>query len=104
MAINVHWFIVILELVLELKAQEPEATLDDVEVKVEKEEELQLLESPKVDADVTDKPEGEGDGKTEETKEETAKPTRRIRCPELPKCPSFKCPSIGNCVGPDNFE
>lgn len=89
---------------MEIKAQEPEPVLEEPEIKVEKEEELQLLESPAGNADETDKPEGEGEGeKTEETKEEAAKPSRRIRCPELPKCPSWKCPSIGNCVSPDNL-
>lgn len=108
---NVHWFIVIVELYLEIKAEEPEPVVEEIEVKVDKEEELQLLESPKAEVDTTDKPEGEGEEKPaeEEKKEEAAKPSRRIRCPELPKCPkcpSFKpkCPSIGNCVTPDNFQ
>lgn len=113
---NIHWFIIIVELYLEIKAAEPEPVVEEIEeVKVDKEEELQLLESPKAEeVDTTDKPEGEGEEKTaeEEKKDEAAaKPSRRIRCPELPKCPSFKpkcpslgCPSIGNCVGPDNFQ
>lgn len=101
---------------MEIKAAEPEPVAEEIEeVKVDKEEELQLLESPKAEeVDTTDKPEGEGEEKTAEDEkkdEAAAKPSRRIRCPELPKCPSFKpkcpslgCPSIGNCVGPDNFQ
>lgn len=103
-ALHVYFFIVVIELYLEFKAQEPTLALEAPEVTVIKEEELQLLESPKAEnADETD-----ADGKEEKTKEEEAKEeaakTSKIRCPELPKCPSLKCPSWGNCVGPDNFE
>lgn len=84
------------------------SVVEDVEAVVVKEEELQLLETPKAaDADETDKPEGEEEkAKEEEAKEDAATKSTgsRIRCPELPKCPSLKCPSWGNCVGPDNFQ
>ena len=103
-ALHVYFFIVIIELYLELKAQEPTKSADEPEVVVVREEELQLLETPKA-ADETDQPEE----KTEEEKAKEAEAkdeakTSKIRCPELPKCPSLKCPSWGNCVGPDNFE
>lgn len=94
--LHVYFFIVIVELYLEIKAQEPTPVgVEEPEVTVVKEEELQLLETPKVEtADETDKP--------EEKAVEVEKPkTSKIRCPELP---SIKCPSWGNCVGPDNFE
>ena len=103
-AFHVYFFIVIIEFYLQLKAAEP-APVEDVEVTVVKEEELQLLESPKLEnADETDKPEEKT--AEEEKKEEEAATSKasKIRCPELPKCPSLKCPSWGNCVGPDNFE
>lgn len=105
-ALHVYFFIVILELYLDLKAAEPVPVVEDVEAVVVKEEELQLLETPKADADETDKPEGEEEKpKEEEAKEDAPKSAgSRIRCPELPKCPSLKCPSWGNCVGPDNFQ
>jgi hypothetical protein len=108
-ALHVYFFLVILELYLELKAAEPVPVVEDVEAVVVKEEELQLLETPKSDnADETDKAEekpAEGEkAKEEEAKEDAAPKTSRIRCPELPKCPSLKCPSWGNCVGPDNFQ
>lgn len=106
-ALHVYFFIVIIELYLEIKATEPVASGEDVEAIVAKEEELQLLETPKLEnADETDQAdEKSADG--EKPKEEEAKedaPKSRIRCPELPKCPSLKCPSWGNCVGPDNFQ
>lgn len=92
----------IIELYLEIKSEEP-ALSDDVEVTVVKEEELQLLETPKAEnTDETDQAAGEEKPKEEEAKEEAK--TNKIRCPELPKCPSLKCPSWGNCVGPDNFQ
>lgn len=92
----------IIELYLEIKSEEP-ALSDDVEVTVVKEEELQLLETPKAEnTDETDQAAGEEKPKQEEAKEEAK--TNKIRCPELPKCPSLKCPSWGNCVGPDNFQ
>jgi predicted Holliday junction resolvase-like endonuclease len=105
--LHVYFFIVIIELYLELKAQEPTAVAEDVEAIVVKDEELQLLESPKSEqADETDKAEGAEDEKPkdEEAKEDAPAKSSRIRCPELPKCPSLKCPSWGNCVGPDNFQ
>lgn len=103
-ALHVYFFIVILELYLEFKAAEPTPVLEDIETAAAKEEELQLLEAPKADnADETDQPTDGEKPKDEEAKEDAAK-TSRIRCPELPKCPSIKCPSWGNCVGPDNFE
>jgi hypothetical protein len=105
--LHVYFFIVIIELYLEFKAQEPVPALDDVEATVVKEEELQLLESPKsINADETDKAEGadEEKAKEDEAKEDAPAKSSRIRCPELPKCPSLKCPSWGNCVGPDNFQ
>ena len=107
-AIHVYFFIVIIELYLDLKAQEPAAVSEDVEAIVVKDEELQLLETPK-NADETDKaeekPTEDEKPKEEEAKEEAAAAkTSKIRCPELPKCPSLKCPSWGNCVGPDNFQ
>lgn len=112
-ALHVYFFIVIIELYLELKAQEPTPVAEDVEAIIAKDEELQLLETPKVEnADETDqaeeKPEEEKT-KEEEAKEDGAAKSSKIRCPELPKCPSIKCPSLkcpswGNCVGPDNFQ
>lgn len=100
-ALNVYFFIVILALYLELKEADP--AKDDHDVAIVMEEGLQLLETPKLEtADETDKTDEEKK-KEEEAKEETAK-TSKIRCPELPKCPSIRCPSWGNCVGPDNFE
>lgn len=104
-AIHVYFFIVIIELYLELQ-QEPVKVLDELEVVAVKEEELQLLETPKVEnADETDKA-GE---KTEEEKAKEAEAkeegkTRKLRCPAVPKCPTLKCPAWVNCVGPDNFE
>lgn len=87
---------------MEIKAQEPAPAAGDVEAIVGKEEELQLLETPKVEnADETDQAEDEKP-KEEEAKEDAK--ASKIRCPQLPKCPSIKCPSWGNCVGPDNFE
>lgn len=106
-ALNVYFFIVILELYLYIKANEPAPAVEEPEVLVVKEEELQLIETPKGEnADETDNAEEKTDA--EKTKEEEAKEdgkaTSKIRCPALPKCPSLKCPSWGNCVGPDNFE
>lgn len=105
-ALHVYFFLVILELYLDIKANEPAPVVEEPEVLVVKEEELQLIEAPKTEnADETDKAEEKTDG--EKTKEEEAKEdakASKIRCPTLPKCPSIKCPSWGNCVGPDNFE
>lgn len=110
--LHVYFFIVIIELYLELKAAEPVAS-EEPEVLVVKEEELQLLETPKVEtaADETDKDAVASEEKTDEekAKEAEAKSSKKIRCPELPKCPSVKCPSLkcpswGNCVSPDNFS
>jgi len=105
-ALHVYFFIVVIALYLEIKAQEPAIAAEELEVTVVKEEELQLLETPKA-ADETDQAE-EKPADEEKAKEEAKEETKasRIRCPELPKCPSIKCPSwsIGNCVGPDNFE
>jgi hypothetical protein len=108
-ALHVYFFIVIIELYLELKAAEPAPVIEDIEAVIVKDEELQLLESPKGEnADETDQAEEkteEEKAKEEEAKEEAAAAkSSKIRCPELPKCPSLKCPSWGNCVGPDNFE
>lgn len=108
-ALHVYFFIVILELYLEIKAAEPALVVEDVEALAVKEEELQLLETPKVEnADETDKNDEkateEDKPKEEEAKEDAAAKSSKIRCPELPKCPSLKCPSWGNCVGPDNFQ
>lgn len=105
-ALHVYFFIVIIELYLELKAQEPAKEVEEPEVVIDKDEELQLLETPKAgNADETDKPEEkteEEKAKESEAKEEAK--TSKIRCPDVPKCPSIRCPSWGNCVGPDNFE
>jgi len=105
-ALHIYFFIVIIELYLQLKAEELAKVGAELEVVAVKEEELQLLEAPKAEtADETDKPEEkteEEKAKEAEAKEETK--TSKIRCPEVPKCPSLKCPSWGNCVGPDNFE
>lgn len=105
-ALHIYFFIVIIELYLQLKAEELAKVGEEPEVIVVKEEELQLLEAPKAEAaDETDKPEEkteEEKAKEAEAKEEMK--TSKIRCPEVPKCPSLKCPSWGNCVGPDNFE
>jgi flagellar biosynthesis/type III secretory pathway M-ring protein FliF/YscJ len=103
-ALHIYFFIVIVELYLEIKAAEPALVGEDVEAIVVKEEELQLLETPKAEnADETDQADEEKP-KEEEAKEDGAAKSSRIRCPELPKCPSLKCPSWGNCVGPDNFQ
>jgi hypothetical protein len=106
--LHVYFFLVILELYLEIKAAEPAPVVEDVEAIVVKEEELQLLETPKLDnADETDaegKLTDEEKAKADEAKEDAAPKSSKIRCPELPKCPSLKCPSWGNCVGPDNFQ
>lgn len=102
--VHIYFFVVIIELYLEIKAAEPTPVPEDPEAKITKEEELQLLETPKVEtADETDKT----DEKTEEEKpkEEEAKKEKKNRCGKL-NCAKdiFKCPSIGNCVGPDHFE
>lgn len=111
--LHVYFFIVILEYFLELKAQEPTRSLeDDIESKIGKDEELQLLESPKVEnADETDKvAEGEektadGEEKSGEEKADEQKKEKTSRCGKL-NCTKniFKCPKIGNCIGPDHFE
>lgn len=100
--LHVYFFIFIIELYLEFKAAEP-AVVVDPEACVVKDEELQLLETPKLNADETDEPEAK---KTDAEAQEDAKASKKIRCPELPKCPSvnLKCPSWGNCVSPDNFS
>ena len=107
-ALHVYFFIVIIELYLEIKATEPVASGEDIEAIVAKEEELQLLETPKLEnADETDQADEkatDGEKPKEEEAKEDAPKNSRIRCPELPKCPSLKCPSWGNCVGPDNFQ
>lgn len=112
-ALHIYFFIVIIELYLQFKATAPLAS-EDPEICVAKEEELQLLETPKLEtaADETDKtadavPEEKSD--EEKAKEAEAKSSKKIRCPDLPKCPSVKCPSLkcpswGNCVSPDNFS
>lgn len=80
---------------------------EDPEAKITKEEELQLLETPKVEtADETDKKEEEAAGEEKPKEEEAeAKKEKKNRCGKL-NCAKdiFKCPSIGNCVGPDHFE
>lgn len=105
-ALHVYFFLVILELYLDIKANEPAPVVEEPEVLVIKEEELQLIESPTQTADETDKGVEEKTD-AEKLKEEEAKEDAKcskIRCPTLPKCPSLKCPSWGNCVGPDNFQ
>lgn len=109
-ALHIYFFFVIVEFYGELKAAEPTPVVeDDVEAKIGKEEELQLLESPKVEnADETDKAEEEKPVATDEEKpkdEDEPKKEKKSRCGKL-NCTKdiFKCPSIGNCVGPDNFE
>jgi outer membrane biosynthesis protein TonB len=107
-ALHVYFFIVIIELYLELKAQEPAPVVEeDVEAKVGKEEELQLLETPKVEnADETDKNADEKPAEEEKPKEDAEpKKEKKSRCGKL-NCTKdiFKCPSIGNCIGPDHFE
>ncbi|XP_070499262.1 uncharacterized protein [Chironomus tepperi] len=105
-ALHVYFFIVIIELYLELKAQEPAPVVEeDIEAKVGKEEELQLLETPKVEnADETDKNADEKPAEEEIPKEEPKK-EKKPKCGSL-NCTKdiFKCPSIGNCIGPDHFE
>jgi hypothetical protein len=110
--LQVYFFTVIVELSLEIKAQEPAPEANDVEAKIGKEEELQLLESPKIEnADETDQKGSEGEKPAEEekpkegTQEDEPKKEKKSRCGKL-NCTKdiFKCPSIGNCVGPDNFE
>lgn len=106
-ALHVYFFLVILEHYLDIKANEPAPVVEEPEVLVVKEEELQLIETPKAEtADETDKS-AEEKTDAEKLKEEEANEdakTSKIRCPTLPKCPSLKCPSWGNCVGPDNFQ
>lgn len=107
-AVHIYFFIVIIELYLEIKAAEPTPVPEDLEAKITKEEELQLLESPKVEnADETDKKEEEKPADEEKPKEEEAegKKEKKSRCGKL-NCTKdiFKCPSIGNCIGPDHFE
>lgn len=99
--LHVYFFIVIIELYLEFKEAEPAVVTEEPEICVVKEEELQLLETPKLNADETDQSETK---KTEAETQDEAKSGKKIRCPELPKCPSIKCPSWGNCVSPDNFS
>ncbi|CRK86202.1 CLUMA_CG000429, isoform A [Clunio marinus] len=106
-ALHVYFFIVIIEYYLQLKALDPEVSVEEPEIKVVKEEELQLIETQKVKTtDETDKSEDKlaEEENTKETSTKEEGKTSKIRCPELPKCPSLKCPSWGNCVGPDNFE
>lgn len=109
-SLHIYFFIVIIELYIELKAQEPAPVVEeDVEAKVGKEEELQLLETPKVEnADETDKVADEKPSEEEKPKtegEEEPKKEKKSKCGKL-NCTKdiFKCPSIGNCIGPDNFE
>ncbi|KAG5678721.1 hypothetical protein PVAND_008369 [Polypedilum vanderplanki] len=109
-ALHVYFFIVIIEFYLELKSQEPAPVVEDVEAKVGKEEELQLLESPKIEnADETDKvieeeklteEEKAGEEKADEPKKEKKSKCGKLNCTK----DIFKCPSIGNCIGPDHFE
>lgn len=108
-AVHIYFFIVIIELYLEIKAAEPTPVPEDPEAKITKEEELQLLETPKVEtADETDKKEEEKPAEEDvKTKEEEAEPKKekKSKCGKL-NCTKdiFKCPSIGNCIGPDHFE
>lgn len=108
-SLHIYFFIVVIEYYLELKAQEPAPVVaDDVEAKIGKEEELQLLESPKVEqADETDKAEEKPaeDEKAKAEGEDEPKKEKKSRCGKL-NCTKdiFKCPSIGNCIGPDHFE
>lgn len=104
--VHIYFFIVIIELYLEIKAAEPTPVPEDAEAKITKEEELQLLETPKVEtADETDKKEEEKPADEEKPKEEETKKEKKPRCGNL-NCAKdiFKCPSIGNCIGPDHFE
>lgn len=106
--VHIYFFIVVIELYLEIKAAEPTPVPEDPEAKIAKEEELQLLESPKLEnADETDKKEEEKPAEDEKAKEAEAEPKKekKPRCGKL-NCTKdiFKCPSIGNCIGPDHFE
>lgn len=106
-SLHIYFFIVIIELYLEIKAEEPApAVEDDVEAKVGKEEELQLLESPKVEqTDETDKADEKAAEEEKPKEDEEPKKEKKSRCGKL-NCTKdiFKCPSIGNCIGPDHFE
>lgn len=107
-AVHIYFFIVIIELYLEIKAAEPTPVPEDAEAKITKEEELQLLESPKVETtDETDKKDDDKPADDEKPKEEEGEPKKekKSRCGKL-NCTKdiFKCPSIGNCIGPDHFE
>jgi flagellar biosynthesis/type III secretory pathway M-ring protein FliF/YscJ len=102
--VHIYFFIVIIELYLEIKAAEPTPVPEDAEAKITKEEELQLLETPKVEnSDETDKVDEKP--AEDEKKEEAEKKEKKNRCAKL-NCAKdiFKCPSIGNCIGPDHFE
>lgn len=103
--VHIYFFIVIIELYLEIKAAEPSPVPEDAEGKITKEEELQLLETPKVEtADETDKKDGEATGEEKSKEEEGEAKEKKIRCGKLNCADIFKCPSIGNCIGPDHFE
>lgn len=104
--VHIYFFIVVIELYLEIKAAEPTPVPEDPEAKITKEEELQLLETPKVEtADETDKKEEEAAAEEKPKEEAEEKKEKKNRCGKL-NCAKdiFKCPSIGNCVGPDHFE
>lgn len=104
--VHIYFFIVIIELYLEIKAAEPTPVPEDPEAKITKEEELQLLETPKLEnADETDKKEDDKPAEDEKPKDAETKKEKTPRCGKL-NCTKdfFKCPSIGNCIGPDHFE
>lgn len=90
-----YFFICIISLYLELKEEEPIPSTEVPEVTVIKEEELQLLETPQVEAH--DEIDQSKEKKEENTKE---KAESKARCSK----DLFTCPSWGNCVGPDNLE
>ena len=96
-------------LMLSLSLLKKELELSKFQAKIGKEEELQLLETPKVEnADETDKNADEKPAEDEKPKENAAeepKKEKKSRCGKL-NCTKdiFKCPSIGNCIGPDHFE
>lgn len=104
--LHIYFFIVVIELYLEIRAAEPTPIPEDPEAKITKEEELQLLETPKLEnADETDKNGDEKPADEEKPKEDEVKKEKKNRCAKL-NCAKdiFKCPSIGNCIGPDHFE
>lgn len=85
---------------MELKDEEPIVEIEAPEVTVVKEEELQLLETPQVEArDEIDETDDKKDEENPKEESEKAKGSKARCTKDL-----FTCPSWGNCVGPDNLS